>query len=141
MRLAWLPLAAVVLTALAAPALAQRWGSDPYGRSADRYDWDHAPISSRDRSREGRVEVTRFLAEGAAAQALGHGTITVAVAAADDSLADQRERATYEAAVIDRLAGAGYDTLGKSEGGQTVELHVRHAEVAPAEAPHRPVSG
>jgi len=145
MRLAWLPLAAVALTtSLAAPALAQRWGypgADPYGRGANRYSWDHAPISSRDSSREGRVEVTRFLAEGTAAQALGHGAITVAVAAADDSLADERERATYEAAVIDRLAGVGYDTLAKSGGGQSVELHIRHAEVEPPELPHKPVSG
>lgn len=137
MRLVWLPLTAVSLIALAAPAVAQRWGypgAYPYG-------WDRAPVPSRDRSREGKVEVTRFLAEGTAAQALGHGAISVAVAATDDGLADERERATYEAAVIDRLAGVGYDTMAKGDGGQSVELHIRHAEVEPSELPHKPVSG
>ncbi len=139
MRLVWLPITAVALTALAAaPAVAQRWGYPgvyPYG-------WDRGPdrFPTPNRSREGKVEVTRFVAEGPAAQSLGHGAI--AVAKADDALVDDRERATYEAAVIDRLAGAGYDTQVKAgEGGQTVELHIRHAEIAPPEARHKPVSG
>ncbi|MGZ3171999.1 MAG: hypothetical protein ACXWJC_02800 [Croceibacterium sp.] len=139
MRLVWLPITAVALTALAAtPLAAQRWGYPggyPYG-------WDRGPdrFPTPDRSRDGKVEVTRFVAEGPAAQALGHGPI--AIAKADDALVDERERATYEAAVIDRLAGAGYDTQVKAgDGGQTVELHIRHAEIAPPEAPHRPVSG
>jgi hypothetical protein len=140
MRLVWLPLTAVALTAIAAaPVAAQRWGypgAYPYG-------WDRGPHPfqpSTDRSREGKVEVTRFLAEGEAAQALGHGAISVA--AANDALVDERERATYEAAVIDRLAGAGYDTQAKAgDSGQTVELHIRHGEIEPPEAPHKPVSG
>ena len=134
-----LPVSAVALVAMAAsPVLAQRWGypgAYPYG-------WDRPgrSIASSDRSREGKVEVTRFLADGAAAQALGRGAISVA--AATDGTADERERATYEAAVIDRLAGVGYDTVTKAgEEGQTVELHIRHAEAEPAEAPHKPVSG
>jgi hypothetical protein len=132
-----LPLSALALIGVAAtPALAQRWGYP----GAYRYGWDHAPAASRDRSGEGKVEVTRFLADGVSAAALGHGTI--AVAAASDGLADERERATYEAAVIDRLAGAGYDTLAKAgDAGQAVELNIRHAEIEPAEAPHKPVHG
>jgi hypothetical protein len=127
---------AVTLISLAAtPALAQRWGY-PGG---DRYGWDRPARSTHDRSQEGKVEVTRFLAEGTATQALGHGAI--AVAAEGDRLADDRERATYEAAVIDQLARAGYDTATPGDGGQLVELTIRHAEVAPAETKRKPVSG
>lgn len=98
-----------------------------------------SPASARS-AREGKVEVSRFLAEGPAAQALGHGAITVA--ARHEGLADEREQATYEAAVIDRLAGVGYDTAtAPGDGGQTIELTVRHAEVEPAEAPRKPVHG
>lgn len=142
MRRLLLPLSAVTLIAVAAPpALAQRWGypgAGPYG-------WDRAPFDGpvspvRDRSREGKVEVTRFLADGASAQALGHGA--VAVTAASEGVADDRERATYEAAVIDRLAGVGYDTAAKAgDAGQTVELAIRHAEIEPPEVPHKPVHG
>ena len=128
-------LLAVTLIAVASPVAAQRWGYP----GADRYGWDRSPSVSRDRSREGKVEVSRFLAEGTAAQALGHGTIAVATEA--DRLAGDVERATYEAAVIDQLAGAGYDTATPGDGGQVVELTVRHAEIAPAEAKRRPVSG
>lgn len=132
-----LPIGAVVFLAIAAtPAAAQRWGTPGNGF----YGWDRrasAPI--RDRSREGKVEFTRFVADGAAAQMLGHGP--VAVTAASEGLADEREQATYEAAVIDRLAGVGYDTVAKGAGGQTVELTVRHAEVEAPEPPHSPVHG
>jgi hypothetical protein len=98
------------------------------------------PALARSGDREGKVEVSRFLAEGAAAHALGHGTI--AVAATDQGSAGERERATYEAAVIDQLAGAGYNTAvtaGATD--QTLELTVRHAEIEPAEAPRKPVHG
>lgn len=125
----------VTLLAIAAmPATAQGWGYPPYG-------WDQPrPWAAHDRSREGKVEATRFLADATAAQALGHGPVTVT--AASDGLADEHERGTYEAAVIDRLAGVGYDTATKTaDSGQTVELHVRHAEIEPPETPHKPVSG
>jgi hypothetical protein len=126
-----LPAAAVVLLAVAAtPATAQRWG---YPGA-----YSYGPI--HDRSREGKVEVTRFLADSAAVQALGHGP--VAVAAASNGPAGDEERATYEAAVIDRLAHVGYDTATRPGAeGQTVELTVQHAEIEPPEAPHKPVSG
>jgi hypothetical protein len=132
-----LPLAALaVLTLAAAPAVAQRWGA-PYGGFNG---WDRSsPDFSPSRAREGKVEVTRFVADGAAAQALGHGPI--AVAPAGESLADERERATYEAALIDRLAGVGYDTATKAAVSQTVEFTIRHAEVAPAQARRNPVRG
>jgi hypothetical protein len=142
MRFPLLPLSALALIVTAAtPALAQRWGYPGAYRGAGPYGWDRGPLDTpaRDRSREGRVEVTRFLADNAA-PALGHGAITVS--AAKDGVADEREGATYEAAVIDRLAGVGYDTLGKpASDGQTVELTIRHAELEPAEGPHKPVHG
>jgi hypothetical protein len=137
MRRSLLALTATTALAVAAtPALAQRWG---YPGS---YGWGHESRygSTRDRGSEGKVEVTRFLADDGAAQALGHGAITVA--ASEEGTADAREQATYEAAVIDRLAGAGYDTQAPTgASGQTVELNVLHAEAEPAEAPHKPVSG
>jgi hypothetical protein len=133
MRLA--VLAVTLFSLVATPALAQRWGYP----GADRCGWDRPARSGYDRGREGKVEVTRFLAEGSAAQALGHGTI--AVAAQDGGPADEGEQATYEAAVIDQLAGAGYDTATPGAGGQVVELTIRHAEAEPAEAPRKPVSG
>jgi hypothetical protein len=124
------------------------WGGPGWGGGSD---WDRPSQRGswqRDRSarddREGKVEVTRFLAEGAAAEALGHGTITVAAAPAGDDAdaADPRELATYEAAVIDQLAHAGYDTATHdSAGGQVTELRIVHDVVAPEEAPHKPVSG
>jgi hypothetical protein len=127
----------LLLTAVtASPALAQRWG---YPGDIG-YGWDRPLMRApSDRSREGKVDVTRFLADGAAAQALGHGAI--AVSSASDGVADDRERATYEAAVIDRLAGVGYDTASRASDGQTLELHIRHAELEPAELKHKPVSG
>jgi hypothetical protein len=131
MRLALIAVSLVSL--VATPALAQPWGYP------DRYGWDRPARTGADRSREGKVEVTRFVADGAAAQALGHGPI--AVAGPDGDPADARERAIYEAAVIDQLAGAGYDTATRSDGGQTIELTIRRAEVEPAEAPRKPVSG
>jgi hypothetical protein len=131
-----LSLATLALVAAAAtPAAAQRWGYPGHGL----YDFDQrADMPVRDRSREGKVEVTRFLADDAAAQALGPGPVTVTTD--KQSLADERERATYEAAVIDRLAGVGYDTTAK-EAGQTVELTIRHVETEPAEAKRNPVHG
>jgi hypothetical protein len=137
MRRSLLILSLLPAIAAASPALAQRWG---YPGDA-RYGWDGPPPrAAPDRSREGKVEVTRFLADGAAAEALGHGAI--GVSASGEGIADERERATYEAAVIDRLAGVGYDTASRpGDGGQTVELHIVHAELVAPEPPHKPVSG
>ena len=129
MRLA--PVAFALLALAAAPALAQRWGypgAYPYG--GDRFGWDRPArsIASSDRSREGKVEVTRFLADGTAAQALGRGAISVS--AAEDGTADERERATYEAAVIDRLAGglASWATQA-NEGSAWVGQQTRHSGI------------
>ena len=131
---------------LSGPALAQRgtwgdrgWGHEPFERGR------YSSRDTRAADREGKVEVTRFIADGASAAALGHGAVIVrAVPAIEGHPApfDDRERATYEAAVIDQLARAGYQTADLSAaGGQVAELRVVHDVVVPEEAPHKPVSG
>jgi hypothetical protein len=111
---------------------------DPYwGPMPGRY--PYAAREQRD-PREGKVEATHFVPDGSVAGALGHGVITVA--AATGSMADTREGATYEAAVVDQLIKAGYDTAAaKPEHGQVAELVITHDVVRPEEQPHKPVSG
>ena len=132
---------------LAGPALARPggwggsmgggWGGDPYGRSYG---------SSWDRNRatgptEGKVEVSRFVAEDVDVSQLAKGSVTVAGAPIGDN-AEERELHTYESAVLDRLAGLGYQTATTdAAAGQIAELRVTHATVVPEEAPHKPVSG
>jgi len=111
------------------------WGGDPtYG---DR-------LQSRERApgpAEGKVEVTRFVAEGAAAEALGKGGVSVEAAPTGSGIGDSELR-TYEAAVVDRLAGVGYQTATTtSAAGQVAQLRITHDTVVPEEAPHKPVSG
>lgn len=92
--------------------------------------------------REGRVEVARFRADGAAAAALGQGTVSVVAAPTGAGDAASPELAIYEAAVVDRLAKVGYDVAtADPNGGQITELRVLHGVAEPAEAPHKPVSG
>ena len=55
---------------------------------------------------------------------------------------DSRRGATFEAAVIDQLVIAGYDTLPAAAAhGQRAELRIVHGLAEPAELPHKPVSG
>ncbi|WP_336979682.1 hypothetical protein [Altererythrobacter fulvus] len=58
---------------------------------------------------------------------------------------DERENATFEAAVIDQLVQAGYQTQnGQTQNGaagQLVELRIVHGVAQPAEPPRKPVSG
>ena len=132
-------LALAFTLALASPAPADArngWAGPGWGSTG----WDGPPASRTDGPVEGRVTVSRFVATGAAAQALGHGSVT-AVAAPDGPPVDSREIATYQAAVIDQLARSGYRTnVAESEAGQIVELRVSHDEVAPQEV-RKPVSG
>jgi hypothetical protein len=157
-----LALAASAMSA-ATPALAQGgWGGAGWG--GDRWGAPREAGPNADDAREGRVDVERFPAPDAA-PLLGHGVIAVegvsdpdaaAQAPARDpdappiassiihapDLIDSREQAVYEAAVIDRLAKAGYDTASPSPtGGQLAELHVTHALLVPQEQKHSPVSG
>jgi hypothetical protein len=113
------------------------WGGDPYGRSYG---------SSWDRNRavgpaEGKVEVSRFIAEDVDPASLAKGSVVVSSAPVGDN-AEERELHTYESAVLDRLAGLGYQTATTdAAAGQVAELRVTHATVLPEEAPHKPVSG
>lgn len=140
-------LAALSLLALAlavAPAQARpgAWG-DPGWRDGG---WS-GPVSprerdtGRDRSREGRIEVNRFVAEGTAAQALGHGAIAVSSGTEGQDYVPQGSRAAFEAAVVDQLIHAGYDTAQQRADGQLAELKVTRTVVEPAEARRKPVSG
>lgn len=141
-----LSLASLCLLALAAPAGARPggwggpgWGSPGPGWSDDQHGRERT--YSRDRSREGHVEVSRFLAEGKA-DALGHGPISVTSNSAGDEFTGERERAPFEAAVVDRLAHAGYDTAVAGAGsGQVAELRVVRSVIEPQEPRHKPVSG
>lgn len=124
--------------------LAQRggWGEPGWG---DRGWGSH--IARQAPSREGKVDVARFRAEGDAALALGHGAIAVvpmsAEPDAESGLPDSaRPNPTFEAAVEDRLVKAGYDTVHAAPGtGQIAEVRIMRAEAEPAEAPHKPLSG
>ena len=95
-----------------------------------------------DRSREGRVEVNRFVADDPAAEALGHGPIVVSSQSAGNDYLPASDRAVFEAAIIDQLIRSGYDTTRKNpEGGQGAELRLTRTVLESAEAPHKPVSG
>ena len=138
-------IATICLTASnAALARPGRWDG-PMGGS----DWSGAyqnrsaasSLEARHRSNEGRIEVSRFVAEGKADE-LGHGPIAVSSNSAGGEFTDSSERAPFEAAVIDQLVHAGYDTTRPDpQAGQLAELHVTHTEIEPAERRRSPVSG
>jgi hypothetical protein len=135
--------ACLALVAGSAPALARPggWGTPSWGSPR----WDSGPSTPRheaDRSGEGRVTVDRFIGEGDAAAALGHGAIAVTSQSGNDDYVGLADRAAYEAAVVDRLVHAGYDTArAQADGGQVAELRVLRTELQPAEAKRKPVSG
>lgn len=132
-------LALLSLIALAAPAQAQPgvWGDRGWTSAPSGYARSSA---TRTASREGKVQVARFVAEDpAAVAALGKGTVSVVEAPATSPV-DAREMATYQAAVIDALAGAGYQTA-TPEGAHVTEVRVLHSVAEPQEAPKKPVSG
>ncbi len=124
------------------PALASwgdPWGSGSgWGRSGS---WDRpsSRVSSGRDSREGQVEVERFEADNARAQ-LGQGAVVVRTLAG--STTDTRDQSTYEAAVIDQLVKAGYDTLDAYPAdGQIAEIRIIRDVVTPQEEKRSPVSG
>lgn len=146
----------MVATLLATPALQARpgWGGG-YGSGwgsgwGDR--WGDplmggpvgAPMSSsrtKD-SREGRVEVSRFVAQDPQAADLGHGVVSVQSDSGEGQWVPGAERAAYEAAIVDALVGAGYDTQHKEDnGGQVAELKISRQVLTPAEEKRNPVSG
>lgn len=144
-------LALAISGTVSGPAFAQwgpwgrgPWGGSPWGGPYGRSGWDRPfpreSVRSRHDDREGKVQVSRFTTDGGLAQALGHGSVEVAPGAGP--LTDEHESATYEAAVIDQLVKAGYQTGGTSgSSNQLVEFTIKHAELEPAELRHKPVSG
>lgn len=79
------------------------------------------------------------MADGAAA-ALRQGDVAVSVLAG--TTVDAGDQATYEAAVIDQLVKAGYNTLSvAADSGQIAEIRVVRDVVVPEEAKRSPVSG
>ncbi|MBW8786047.1 MAG: hypothetical protein JF593_15705, partial [Novosphingobium sp.] len=111
------------------------WGGPGWGAPR----WGSARDIRPDRSRDGKVEVASFRAAGEVAGALGQGAI--AVAAAPGALGSERELATYEAAVVDRLVRAGYDSTAAGASAQVAEFRITHTQIEPQAPPHRPVSG
>lgn len=121
---------AVVVAAF--PALAQaRWGDD-----------DPRVASQGPAEPSSRIDVDAFRAADAG-DALGKGRIVVASgpATADDDGEPVDKLPVYEAAVIDQLAGKGYDIAHAADPTQTVQITVSRDIVVPEEAPHKPVSG
>lgn len=135
----------VLLAVWALPASAQ---SGPWGDSAlrDRYRSDSRDSRFPERtahrekdSREGQVSSAHFAAEGAA-QMLGAGVI--AVTTLPDSALPVSDRLTFEAATIDRLVQAGYDTLNPlTDDSQIAEIRVKQDIAEPAEVKRSPMSG
>ena len=142
--------AALSLLALAAGAspLSARpggWGGTDGSRPGwGDSQWDRGPsagdrLVSRDRSREGRIAVDRFV--GDRPDALGHGTIAVSSGTEGQDYVPQENRAAFEAAIVDQLVHAGYDTTQQTAQGQVAEIRVTRTVLEPGEARRKPVSG
>ena len=132
-------LAVLSLIALAAPAQAQPgvWGDRGWTTAPSGYARSGRAAST---SREGKVQVARFVNEDPAlAAALGKGSVSVIEAPATSPV-DAREMATFQAAVIDALAGAG-SWSATPGGAPRTEGPVLHSVAEPQEAPRKPVSG
>ena len=131
----------VSLAALAAaPAIARPggWANDRYDSPYPRSSWDR---QNRQGPAEGKVVVSRFIADGVDAASLIKSSVTVA-GAAEGINADARELSTFQAAVIDQLAASGYQTATTAESAaQIAEVRVTHDTVVPEEGPRKPVSG
>ena len=138
---------ALVIAGMAAPAVArpgmQRgvfrgWGGDPYGHEWPTY---RPMLRNNSGPAEGKVEVTRFVAEDGGADLLGKGSAVSVPAPAGSGFADSELR-PYAAAVDDRLASLGYQTATTAAAaGQVVELRVTRDVVMPEESKRNPVSG
>lgn len=138
--------AAIALALLACSNVAEVQARPGYGPGFDNRfggGWNAPRSTSRSRdSREGRVEVTRFVATGPEAAALGHGAVSVESESGDGAWVDPALRRGYEAAIIDALVGAGYDTLHADQPqAQLATLRVSREVLVPEEEKRGPVSG
>lgn len=146
-RLSHLALA-IGLIACATPSLAQPgwggsgWGGRGWGGGMRGDMWGESRINSQRAApdnREGKVDAAQFVAPDAG-EALGHGP--VAVTAMPGTTTDASEQTLYEAAVIDQLVKAGYDTIKPDPtGGQVTELRIVRDVLVPEEQKRKPVSG
>jgi len=151
--------------ACAAPSLGQPgWGRSDWGRSdwrgsdwrgsdwrgsdwrgsgwgASRIGAPRAPAFNRERDqREGQVDSAQFMADDAGDR-LGQGIVTLTtISGTVDSVDDS---AAYEAAMIDQLVKAGYDTLAQApeDSGQIAEIRIVRDVLVPPEGKRKPVSG
>lgn len=140
------PLLFLTITAIAAPVLTAtaharpgEWGRSPgYG---DPWGMERAPsrrTSSAD-PREGRVDVSRFVARDGAALLDPGPMRIVSLAGGTD---DEATRAIYEAALVDQLVRAGYDTMAPAaDDGRVIEMRIVRDVLTPAEGKKNPVSG
>ncbi len=115
------------------------WG-DPYGGGYGG-GFGRGWIDGPDRSREGRISVDRFVSHDPLAATLGQGPIVVSSQSPGGGYLEEAGRAVFEAAMVDRLVKAGYDTKQmQPTGGQVIELMVARTVLEPAER-KKPVSG
>jgi hypothetical protein len=142
-------LAAVTLALLASTAAEARpgWGPGYGGGYGDAwggpgFGGSMAPRSRSKDPREGRVEVSRFVAPGPEAGELGHGPVSVQSESGDGPWVDPSLRRTFEAAMVDALVTAGYDTLHADQPQpQLATLRISRMVLTPAEEKKSPVSG
>lgn len=138
-RSSLLTLATVAVLATTGTALMAQPG--PWGRSGwgSESDWGRAS-PRRAPSLEGRIEVARFRAEGAALEP--SGPIAVGPMADEAGISDPRINATFQAAVESKLLASGFaaSPSGASQG-PIAEVRVVRSEAAPAEEKRKPLSG
>lgn len=139
-----LPIMTVPLMTMSATASAQMWSGRGSGWGSPGWNrgYPSAPVSDSG-LRLGKIEVSRFTAQGPAAAELMKGAIAAVRAPnATDSDAGELELGVYQAASIDQLAKFGYQTaIPPESANQIAEVRISHGVVVPQEEPHKPVSG
>lgn len=132
------------------------WNENDWANS--RWNAPYRSFGNRDSrdDREGKVDASSFVAPGDAAAALGKGGIAVQFdpQARPGGDGDEDFRllkqagatdvtgAPFEAAVVDQMVRAGYDTSGApGSESQVMELSVTRDILVPAETKRKPVSG
>lgn len=137
------PLVALLVIAalIPTPSFARPGGMWGAGLGWDRPGdhWNAPRTGSGQDSREGKVDAESFVAQDARVQ-LGRGAVAVTSSPGDNLTTG--DGAAFEAAIVDQLVKAGYDTTRPDpKGGQLVELKFLRDTVVPEEAKRKPVSG
>jgi hypothetical protein len=131
----------------AAPSAQAQWGpgwggGGGWGGRGSMLDSPGYPNRNTKDSREGRVEVSRFVSTDPAVAELGKGPVSVESESGDGPWVDASMRRTFEAAIVDALVGAGYDTLHPDvPQPQITKLKISRRVLTPAEEKRSPVSG